>query len=104
MSTPCYIDPTMVKISKMQALKRYYFVIKKKCRKRNWRHGNYTVHSSELSVEMPFKENNAKQKEVNVGKLKRNLVLIQGGSIILSGRQQLFMVDFKCQAREMLVL
>lgn len=62
----------MVKISQMQALKRYYFVIKKKCRKRNRRHDNYTVHPAELSVEMPFKENNAKQKEVSMGELKRD--------------------------------
>lgn len=43
MSTHCYIDPTMVKISKMHSSKGYYFVIKKNCRKRNRRHDNYTV-------------------------------------------------------------
>lgn len=33
MSAHCYIDPTMVKISKTHVSKGYYFVIKKNCRK-----------------------------------------------------------------------
>lgn len=58
MSSHCYIDPMMLKISNMHTSQGYYFVIKKNCRKRNWRHDNYTVPSMSLSVEKPFKENN----------------------------------------------